>query len=113
MTEQYQLLVKHHVSAAQQEMQGTSRLLQILIHVCRQQEKKKNGVPPAGRDLSVIFLSEGLTFIEQALPRLTETQLFSFLKKNLQFRLVATLRCYFFSSPPFTRLLSQHGIFSK
>lgn len=76
-------------------------------------KKKKNGVPPAGRDLSVIFLSEGLTFIEQALPRLTETQSFSFLKKNLQFRLVAALRCYFFFCPPFTRLLSQHGIFSK
>lgn len=81
MTEQYQLLVKHHVSAARHETQGTSHLLQISMRVCRQQEKKKNSVAPAGRDLTVIFLSEGLTFIEQALPRLTETQSFSFFKK--------------------------------
>lgn len=79
MTGQYQPLVKHHVSAARRETRGTSRLLQISMRVCRQQgKKKKNGVPPAGRDLSVIFLSEGLTFIGQALPRLTETQSFSF-----------------------------------
>lgn len=84
-----------------QETQGLSGLQHIFMCVCRQQEKtvcvcvSELRRTPVGHDLYVIFLSKGLTFIEKALPRLTETQSFGYLK-NLQFRVMAGLKCFLF-----------------
>lgn len=87
------------------------RVSNIWLCVYRPQEKTVLSFvtqTPAGPDQYAIFLSKGLTFIEKVVPRLTESQPLGYFQKNVQFRVVAGLKCIFFF---LDRLLLQHNIF--